>query len=57
MTNRAGTVFCFVAAVCIAMTAQTEPVLTAASLPRYPPLARQARMEGVEVRKSLRGRT
>jgi TonB family protein len=46
MINRAGTLFCFVAAVCIVVTAQTEPVLTAASIPRYPPLARQARIEG-----------
>jgi TonB family protein len=29
------------------MAAQSEPVLTSANIPKYPPLARQARVEGV----------
>jgi len=47
MTSRIGTALCFAAAVCIAMAAQSEPSLTAVSMPKYPPLACQARIEGV----------
>jgi hypothetical protein len=47
MTNRIGTVLCFAAAVCIAMAAQSEPTLTAVNMPKYPPLACQARIEGI----------
>jgi TonB family protein len=48
MTNRISTVLCFVAAVCIGMAAQTdEPLLITVQLPKYPPLAHQARIEGV----------
>jgi TonB family protein len=37
----------FVMAVSIMMAAQTEPSLLSANIPKYPPLARQARIEGV----------
>jgi TonB family protein len=38
----------FVAMICgAAAAAQTEPVLITVNLPNYPPLARQARIEGV----------
>jgi TonB-like protein len=47
MTNRIGTVLSFLVAVCIAMAAQTEPTLTAVNIPKYPPLACQARIEGI----------
>jgi len=47
MTVRASTLLCFVAALSISMAAQTEPVLTSANIPKYPPLACQARAEGV----------
>ena len=48
MTNRISTVVCFVAAVCIGMAAQTdEPLLVSVHLPKYPPLAHQARIEGI----------
>ena len=36
--------FLALAAICVA--AQTAPVLKSANLPQYPPLARQARLEG-----------
>jgi TonB family protein len=48
MTNRICTVLCFVASVCIAAGAQnSEPTLIAVNMPKYPPLAHQARIEGV----------
>jgi len=48
MTNRISSVLCFVAAVCISMAAQTnEPLLITVNMPKYPPLAHQARIEGV----------
>jgi TonB family protein len=37
----------FVAAVSVTMAAQTEPSLLLANIPKYPPVARQARIEGV----------
>jgi len=46
MTTRVGTLLCFVAAVSMTMTAQTDPVLTSANMPMYPPLACQARIGG-----------
>jgi TonB family protein len=48
MTNRISAVVCFVAALCIGMAAQTdEPILISVQLPKYPPLAHQARIEGI----------
>lgn len=46
MNNRLGFVLCFIAAFSIAVAAQNEPTLNAVNLPKYPPLARQARIEG-----------
>lgn len=39
--------FCFAFAMCVTATAQTEPVLTSASIPKYPALALSVRVEGV----------
>jgi TonB family protein len=47
MNRSIGAELCFVAIVCIGMAAQTEPVLTTVNVPKYPPLARQARVEGI----------
>src|SRR5437879_3859329 len=47
MASRISIILCFVGAVCIAMAAQTEPELMSANITRYPPLARQARIEGI----------
>src|SRR5258708_7190753 len=47
MISRACSLFCFVAAITIAVAAQTEPVLTSVNMPKYPPLACQARVEGI----------
>ncbi len=47
MTKRIRTLLCLIAASSIMMAAQSEPVLTSANIPRYPPLARQARIEGI----------
>lgn len=47
MTSRMGTVLCLIVTICVAMAAQTEPVLIAVNIPKYPPLACQARIEGV----------
>lgn len=47
MTTRVGILLCFVVAVSIMMVAQDEPVLISANIPKYPPLACQARVEGV----------
>jgi TonB family protein len=47
MTKRIGPALCVLAAACITMAAQTEPVLSALNMPHYPWLARQARMEGI----------
>jgi len=41
------TVLGFVVAVSMAVAAQTEPTLASANIPKYPPLAAQARVEGV----------
>jgi TonB family protein len=46
MSTRVGTLLCFVAVVSITLAAQTEPALTSANMPKYPPLACQARVEG-----------
>jgi hypothetical protein len=47
MISRIGTALCFAVAACLTMVGQTEPILTAANIPKYPPLARQSRVEGV----------
>jgi TonB family protein len=48
MTSRFIKLFCFVVTVfCIAIAARTEPTLVTVNMPKYPPLARQARIEGV----------
>ena len=47
MTKCIGTALCLLAAACITMAGQTEPVLSALNMPHYPWLARQARVEGV----------
>ena len=48
MTSRIIKLLCFVVAVfCITMAAQTEPTLVTVNIPKYPPLACQARVEGV----------
>jgi TonB family protein len=48
MTSRIVTLLCLVSAFfCIATAAQSEPALVAVNMPKYPPLARQARIEGV----------
>jgi TonB family protein len=46
MTNGVRAVLC-VAALSITLAAQTEPVLLSANIPIYPPLAAQARIEGI----------
>ena len=47
MTIRICAVLCFAAAISVTMTAQSEPVLVSANIPRHPPLACQARIAGV----------
>jgi TonB family protein len=47
MTARINFLSCFAFAVSITMAAQTEPILTSANIRKYPPLACQARVEGV----------
>ena len=47
MTIRICTVLCFAASISITMAAQSEPVLLSANIPIYPPLAAQARIEGI----------
>jgi len=47
MATRVATLLCVVAAVSLTMSAQTEPVLTSANMPKYPPLACQARVQGI----------
>jgi TonB family protein len=48
MTVRIIKLLCFVVAVlCITVVAQTEPTLVTVNMPKYPPLACQARIEGV----------
>lgn len=47
MTIRVYTLLSFLAAATLTMAAQTEPVLTSANIPKYPPLAAQARVEGI----------
>lgn len=47
MSSRSVNVLCFALAVfCIRMAAQTEPTLIAVNIPKYPPLARAARIAG-----------
>jgi Gram-negative bacterial TonB protein C-terminal len=46
MLIRICTVLYFAAAIPITMTAQSEPALVSANIPRHPPLACQARIEG-----------
>jgi TonB family protein len=47
MTSRAIKLLCFVVFFCLTMAAQTEPALVTVNMPKYPPLACQARIEGV----------
>jgi TonB family protein len=47
MNIRICAVLCFAAALSITVAAQSEPVLVSANIPRHPPLACQARTEGV----------
>jgi TonB family protein len=47
MSTSISTLLCFVGVVCVAVVAQDEPVLTSANIPKYPPLACQARVEAV----------
>jgi len=48
MTSRIIKLLCFVVAIfCITMAAQTEPALVTVNMPKYPPLACQARVAGV----------
>ena len=47
MTTRVTTLLWLIAAVSMTMAAQTEPVLTSATMPMYPPLACQGRVEGI----------
>ncbi len=47
MTTRICAVLAFVAAISITMAAQSEPTLISANIPKHPPLARQARIEGI----------
>jgi hypothetical protein len=47
MTTRVAILLCFVVAVSVTLVAQDEPVLTSANIPMYPPLACQARVQGV----------
>jgi hypothetical protein len=46
MTIRICVVLCFAAAMSITMTAQSEPALVSANIPKHPLLACQARIEG-----------
>ena len=48
MTNRMISALCFVAIACIAVAGQNdEPLLITVNIPKYPPLARAARVEGI----------
>ena len=47
MITRVGILICLVLGVSVVMAAQTEPVLSSANIPKYPPLACQGRVEGV----------
>lgn len=47
MTKRIGIALCLLAAACLTMAAQTDPVLWALNMPHYPGFARQGRIEGV----------
>jgi hypothetical protein len=47
MTIRICAVLCFAAAISVTMAAQDEPVLVSANIPKHPPLACQARIEGL----------
>jgi TonB family protein len=47
MTIRVGILLCLVAALSTMVVAQDDPVLTSANIPKYPPLACQARVEAV----------
>jgi outer membrane biosynthesis protein TonB len=46
MTIRIYAVLCFATAFSVVMAAQSEPVLVSANIPKHPPLACQARIEG-----------
>ncbi len=46
MNTRVFTLFSLLAAMSITTVAQNEPVLSSASMPKYPPLACQARVQG-----------
>src|ERR1700730_8777658 len=47
MTMRICAVLCFAAAISVTVAAQDEPVLVSANIPKHPPLACQARIEGL----------
>jgi TonB family protein len=47
MAQRLIILLCFVFTVCLTVLAQSEPVLISASIPKYPPLACQGRVEGI----------
>jgi TonB family protein len=46
MTGRATKLLWVVVFFCLTMSAQTEPTLVTVNMPKYPPLARHARIEG-----------
>jgi len=46
MTLRICAALCLAAAISVTMAAQSEPVLVSANIPKHPPLACQARIEG-----------
>src|SRR6266849_9281805 len=50
MVSRLSALLCFFA-ICLSLAAQTdEPELVSGNIPKYPPLARQARIEGILIR-------
>jgi outer membrane biosynthesis protein TonB len=54
MTTRMCAVLVFVAAISITMAAQSEPTMISANIPKHPPLACQARIDGfVKLRFTL----
>jgi hypothetical protein len=55
MKKRIGVTLCIMFTACITMVAQSEPILTALNMPRYPWLAVQGRAQGlVKVAFTLR---
>jgi TonB family protein len=47
MISSATKLLCFVVFFCLTMAAQTEPALVTLNMPKYPLLARYARIEGI----------